>query len=223
MRADVLPVAVRDPAEQRRPALEQGREHVTRPVHRLPGRHLGQHLGLHHVDPGVDRVREHLPPGGLLQEPLDPAVLADDDDAELQRVGHPGEPHGDQGAVFLVRADHGGQVDIGQRIPGDHQERLVPQRVLGVLDAARGAERGLLRGVLEAHPHVLAVAEVVAHQRGQELDGDHRLVEAVPLQQPQHVFHDRLVAHGQQRLGLIGGHRAQPGALSAGHHDGLHR
>jgi len=100
-----------------------------------------------------------------------------------------------------VRADHGGQVDISQRIPGDHQERLVPQCVLGVLDAARGAERGLLRGVLEAHPHVLAVAEVVAHQRGQELDGDHRLVEAVPLQQPQHVFHDRLVAHGQQGLG----------------------
>ena len=223
MGADVLPVAVGDPAEQRRAALEQGGEHVSGPVHRLTRRHLGEHLGLHHVDPGVDRVREHLPPGRLLQEPLDPAVLAHDDDAELQRVRHPGQPHGDQGTVFLVRADHGGQVDVGERVAGDDQEWLVPQRVLGVLHAARRAERGLLRRVLEAHPDVLAVAEVVAHQRGQELDGDDRLVETVPLQQPQHVFHDRLVADGQQRLGLVGGHGAQPGALPAGHDDGLHR
>ena len=221
--AHVFPVAVGDVAEQRRAPLEQGREHVSGPVHRLPRRDLGQHLGLHHVDPGVDRVREHLPPGGLLQEALDPAVLADDDDAELQRVGHPGQPDGDQRPALLVRPDHGGQVDVGQRVAGDDQERLVAQRVLGVLHAARGAERRLLGGVLQAHAHVLAVPEVVAHQRGQELHGDHGLVEAVPLEQPEHVFHDRLVADGQQRLGLVGGHWPQPGALSARHHDGLHR
>ena len=223
MGADVFPVAIGDPAEQRCAALEQGGEHITGPVDRLARRHLGEHLGLHHVDPGVDRVREHLPPGRLLQEPLDPAVLAHDDDAELQRVRHPGEPDRDQGTVFLVRPDHGGQVDVGQRVARDDQERLVPQRILGVLHAARRAERRLLRRVLEAHPDVLAVAEVVAHQRGQELDRDHRLVETMPLQQPQHMFHDRLVADGQQWLRLVGGHRAQPGAFSAGHHDGLHR
>ena len=46
-------------------------------------------LGLHDVDAGVDGVGEHLPPGGLLQEALDPPVLVGDDDAELERVRAP--------------------------------------------------------------------------------------------------------------------------------------
>src|ERR1700761_5579951 len=57
---------------------------------------------------------------------------------------------------------------------------------------------------------------------GEELDGDDRLLHPVPLQQPEHVLHDRPVHHRQQRLGLVGGHRAEPGALAACHHDGLH-
>ena len=47
--------------------------------------------------------------------------------------GHPGQRHGDQRAVVLVEADQVGQVDVGERVAGDDQERLVPQRVLGVL------------------------------------------------------------------------------------------
>ena len=106
--------------------------------------------------------------------------------------------------------------------PEIDQERAGPQLVLGVLHAARRAQRHLLGGVLQAHADVLAVAEVVAHQRGQELDRHHGLGEPVPLEQQQHVLHDRLVHHRQQRLGLVGGHRAQPGALPARHHHCLH-
>ena len=96
------------------------------------------------------------------------------------------------------------------------------QRLLGVLDAAGGAERLLLGGVGELHAELFAVAEVVPDQRGQELHGHDGLGEPVPLEQPQDVLHDRPVDHGQQRLGHARGHRAQAGALAAGHHDGLH-
>ena len=71
-------------------------------------------------------------------------------------------------------------------------------------------------------PELVAVTEVGAHQAGQELHRHDGLVEAVPLEQPQHVLHDRPVDHRQQRLGLVGGHRAQPGALAAGHDDRPH-
>ncbi len=221
MGADVLPVAVRDVAVQRRPAGEQLREDVTGPVHRLARRHLGEHLGLHHVQAGVDRVREHLAPGGLLQEPLDLAVLLGDHDAELQRVGHLGQRHRDQRALVLVEADQVGEVHVGEGIAGDDQEGLVPQRLPGVPHAARGAERHLLGGVLQAHPELLAVAEVVPDEGGEELDGHYRLVEPVPLEQPQHVLHDRAVGHGKQRLGLVRGHRPQARPLSPCHDDGL--
>jgi hypothetical protein len=73
---------------------------------------------------------------------------------------------------------------------------LVPQRVLGVPDAARGAERHLLGGVLQAHPELLAVTEVVTDERGEELDGHDGLIEPVPLEQTQDVLHDRPVGHG---------------------------
>ena len=188
-----------------------------------PGGELRQDLGFHDIDAGVDSVREDLPPGRLLKEALDPAVVVHDDDAEFQRVGDPGQPDRDQGAVVLVEPDQLGQVDVGERVTRDHQERLIPQRVLRVFHAARGTERCLLGRVLQAHVEVLAVAEVIAHYGGEELDGDDGLAEAVPPQQPQHVLHDRFVHHRQQRLRLIGGHRPQPRALPACHHDSLHR
>src|ERR1700689_1529943 len=65
---------------------------------------------------------------------------------------------------------------------------------------------------VRASPEILAVAEVVAHHRGEERRGDHGLVEAVLPQQPEHVLHDRPVDHGQHRLWLGSGHRAPAGA-----------
>src|SRR5699024_11316917 len=68
----------------------------------------------HDVNAGVDGVGEDLSPGGFLQETLDTALLVDDDDAELQRVGHPFQGDGDLGTAFFVEADHVGQVDVGE-------------------------------------------------------------------------------------------------------------
>src|SRR5207253_2920450 len=84
--ADVLPVALADVAVDRAAHLEQEREELLREVVRPVGRHVPQDLRLEHVDAGVDRVREDLAPGGLLEEALDPAVVVGDDDPELERV-----------------------------------------------------------------------------------------------------------------------------------------
>ena len=85
-RPDVLPVAVEHVAVDRPAHLEQVREELLREVVRAVVGDVPQHLGLEHVDPRVDRVREDLPPGGLLEEALDAPVVVGHDDAELQRV-----------------------------------------------------------------------------------------------------------------------------------------
>jgi len=218
---DVFPVAVEGVTEDRRPSGQQAREHVRRPVHLLVGRQLGENLRLHDVDAGVDRVGEHLPPRRLLEEPVDPALVVADDDAVLERVRHRLQPDGHQRTAGPVELEHAAEVGVGERVTGEHQERVVPQRGLSVLHASRGPQRSLLGGVLQAHPEFLAVAEVVPDEGGEELDGHHRLVEAVPLEQPQHVLHDRAVGHGEQRLRLVRGHRPQAGPLAPCHDDGL--
>ena len=84
--ADVLPVALADVPVDRPSHLEQQREELLREVVRPVLGHVPQHLGLEHVDPGVDRVAEDLAPRRLLEEALDAAVLVGDDDPEVERV-----------------------------------------------------------------------------------------------------------------------------------------
>ena len=220
--ADVLPVALGDEAEQGRALVEQLGEHVAGEVGRLAVGDVLEHLGFEHVDAGVDGVGEDLAPVGLLQEALDAAVVLGDDDAELERVGHALEDHGGQGAAAAVEADDLVEVDVGQGVPGDHHEGLA-EHLGGVADAPGGAERGRLGGVGQVHVHVGAVAEVVAHLAGQELDGDHDVLEPVVPDVPDDVLHDGPVAHREHGLGLVGGEGAQAGAFPAGHDHRLHR
>ena len=84
--ADVGPVVRRNVAAELLPVAQHLREDVLGEVVDLSGRHVLEDLGLEDVDPGVDRVGEDLAPRRLLEEPFDPAVLAGDDDAELERI-----------------------------------------------------------------------------------------------------------------------------------------
>src|SRR5581483_10428915 len=100
--ADVLPVALADVPVARAAHVEEEREELLREVVGPVARDVAEHLGLEHVDPGVDRVAEALAPGGLLEEALDPAVLVGDDDSELERVLDRLEPDRDRGAALAV-------------------------------------------------------------------------------------------------------------------------
>ena len=186
-----------------------------------PCGHVVEDLPLHHVDPGVDRVAEDLAPAGLLQEALDAAVLAGDDDSEVQGVLDPLQGDRDRRAVLLVELDQLGQVHVGERVPGQDQEPVVQQR-LGVLDAPGRPQRLLLGHVGERHAQVGPVPEVVPDDARQELHGGHDLGDAVPSSQRQDVLHHGLADDGQHRLGLVAGERAKPGALSPRHDNGLH-
>jgi hypothetical protein len=114
-----------------------------------------------------------------------------------------------------------GQVDVGEDVAGDDEERLV-ELVAGVADAAGGAERDGLVRVRHRHAVLAAVAEVRLDVVGEEGDRDDDLVEAVLLEQRDDVLHHRTVGEGQHRLRRVRRERPQPGALAAGHDHGLH-
>ena len=180
-----------------------------------------QHLGLEHVDAGVDRVREDLAPGRLLEEALDLAVLVRDDDPELERVVDRLEADRDGGAGLLVPVDERAQVDVAERVAGDDEEGLVEQAAREA-DRAGGAERQLLHRVLDVHVERVAVAEVAADRLRHERQRDHDLVEAVPAQQLEDVLDARLADDRHHRLRLVRGERAQARPLPTRHHDCLH-
>ena len=220
-RADVLPVAVGDVAEQRLAPLQDRREHVTGEVDDLALRDEVEHLGLEHVDAGVDRVREDLAPGRLLEEPLDRAVVVRDDDAELDRVVDPLQRDRTGRTGRAVRLHERAEVDVGEHVAGDDEERLV-ELVGRVAHRARRAERRVLGGVPHAHAEVRAVTEVRADVVREERDRHDDVVEAVLGEQADDVLHHRPVRDGHHRLRLVAGQRPEAGALSPGEDHCLH-
>ena len=151
---DVLPVSVHHVAVQRTPHLQQIGKELLREVVRTVARHVLQHLGLHHVDAGVDRVGEDLAPGRLLEEAFDPALLVRHDDAELERVFDRLEPDRHRCALLLVEGDERAQVDVAKRIARDDEERLV-ELLRGQADRAGRAERRFLDRIADLHPERL--------------------------------------------------------------------
>ena len=119
------------------------------------------------------------------------------------------------------KPDDRAEVDVGEHVARDDEEPLV-ELVAGVQHRAGRPERGLLGRVDHAHAELGAVAEVRADRVGHEGDGDDDLAEAVLAQQEDDVLHHRPVGHRQHRLGLVGGERAQAGALTARHDHRLH-
>jgi hypothetical protein len=87
-------------------------------------RHQVHDLRLDHVDAGVDGVAEDFAPGGLLLKPKQPSIIGGYHHAVLQRIGHPVERERGIGTAFAVEVGHPGQIDIGNRVAADHQERL---------------------------------------------------------------------------------------------------
>ena len=132
-----------------------------------------------------------------------------------------GEQHeGRGGALRAMEVDDLSEIEIGERVTRDHEERA-GQEIACAEHRARRAERDLLGRIRQRHVQVGAVAEVVADHRGQELDGRNDVRDAMLPEQFDDVFHQRPVGNGKHRLRHVAGERAQPGTLSPGHDHGL--
>ena len=217
----VLPVAVGHVAIERLAGRQGFGERLAGEVHRLALGDEVEDLRFEDVDTGVDGVAEDLPPGGLLEESLDRAVLVGDHDPELQGVVHRLQGQGGHSTPPVVEVDHLGEVDVGENVTGDDQEPLV-QLVPCVPHRSGGPERRGLGGVDHPDAEFRSVPEVGADGVGHERHRDHDVLEPVPAQQVDHVLHHRDVGHGQHGLGLVRGQGPQPGPLATGHDDGLH-
>src|SRR5215203_2045890 len=219
--ADVLPVAVHHVAVERPPHLEQQREELLREVEWTVVRDVPQHLGLEHVDARVDRVREDLAPGRLLEKTLDPRVLVGDDDPELERVLDRLQPDRDGRAFLLVELDERGKVEVAEGVARDDEEGLVEAVAREPYRAGRPQRRFLDR-VLDCHPERLAGPEVAADGLREEGQRHYDLVEAVLVEQLEDVLHARLADDRDHGFRLVGGQRPEARSFASRHHDGFH-
>ena len=220
--ADVAPVVVDDDAVQPLAPLEHRREDVLRPVRGGIRLDVLQHLRLDDVDASIGMITEDLAPRGLLQEPLHVAVVVGDHHPVLERIRHLMQHDGSHRLALTMPIDHGRQVEIGHRIAGYDQERLVEERSR-VAHAPGGAERTILQDVLDLHVELAAVAKVVANVSAKVREGDHDLTDTVIAQQAEDVLDHWCPHHRDERLWIPTGQRSEPGSLAPRHDHGLHR
>ena len=218
---DVRPRALGGVSVHRQSLAEEEREQVLREVEFLVTRDELEDLGLDHVDAGVDLVAEDLAPAGLLEEALDPPLVVGDHDPELERILHSLQRDRHRRLLLPVEPHHFLQVDVGDGVPGDHEERVV-EEPLSVLHAARSAERLVLSRVGEREVEVRAVAEEVPDDARQKLHGHDDVGEPVAAKQPKDVLQHGFAHDRQHRFRLITGQRTQAGALAPRHHHGFH-
>ena len=76
--------------------------------------------------------REDLGPRRLLQEAFDSPVVIRDYDPELERVLDAFQADRDCTALLFVEADERPEIEVAERIAGDHDEGLV-ERLFGKL------------------------------------------------------------------------------------------
>src|SRR5713101_3642233 len=180
--ADVAPVAGHQETVERHGVGQHLGEDVAAPVHHRRRRHHVEYLRLDDVDPGVDLVGEDLAPGWLFEKAVDGAVRVGDHDPVLERVRHRGQHDGGRCALFLVELHHAGQVDVGEGVAADDDERLV-QELLRILDAAGGAEWRIFDHVGDVHSKVRTIAEVIADRRAEILQGHDHIGDPVLFEQ----------------------------------------
>ena len=220
--ADVGPVRVDHVAAELHAVAQHLGEEVAREIVVAAPDHPVEDGRFEHVDAGVDRVGEDLAPRRLLEEARDAAGLVGDDDAEFERVGDALQRDRDVVVLALVVFDQRGEVDVGQRVARDDEERIAGQQLVGHLHRAGRAERGVLDDVFHRHAELGAVVEVRFDLVGQVVQRGDDLGDAVASQKSDDVFHHRLAGNRRERLRTARGQRPQPRPLAAGHQYAFH-
>ena len=179
--------------------------------------------GLERVDHAVGLVRERLGRVGLLLKALNAAVGAGDDDAVLAGVRDPLHGESRDAVVGRVSIGEAAEVEVGERIAGHDQERLVAEPVAHVSHASGGAEELLLLRVGEVHPQVRSVAEPVGDRLGKPVEVRDDVGDAVAGQRAQDQLDHGPVCHGHHRLRHLVCERTQARAQPCRHHHRLHQ
>lgn len=176
-----------------------------------------------HVGARVDLVGDDLLGRlGLLQEGLDPARRVRGDQAERPRVLDPGQVQGDVRAGGLVLVHQGTDVEAGEDVTVEDEDRVVGSRVepgRDVADRAAGAEWLLLGDVLQMQSEARAVTEVRLEDLGEVRGGEHDVLDARSSRPGQLVGEERDARRRDHRLGCVHGERSQSGALAADQED----
>jgi hypothetical protein len=197
--------------------LEELREDVVGPVDRIALGEVVEDLGREEVDPAVGEVRERLVRVGLLLEAGDPTVGVVQHHAVLARVRDLLDAERGDAAGLLVAFDELRDVEVGEGVAGDHEERLVPEELASVADPAGGAEQLLLLEVGQL------VAEVVPDRVREVVEVRHDPVDPVAVQEVDGVGHRRAVQERHHRLRQLEGEGPESGSESGGEdHGGQH-
>ena len=220
-RADVAPVPVVHVAVQRAGRRELG-EHAALDGEQPAARDHLQHLGLEHVDAGVDE-RRALPLPGLLEEAGDGAVLAQFHETVAPRVLHRREEDGAHAALGRVRGGERAEVDVAEHVAVEDVEAAVVEQRVAVGDGAGGAERLVLDGVVDLESVAGAVADDRLDGLGEKAGGEDRALHAVTGEVVEDVGDERPLDDRRDRLGHARGDGTQPRALAADEDDGLPR
>src|SRR5690606_10037801 len=149
--ADVAPVAIRDVTVERGALREHRGEQVLGEVDVGPLRYARNRFRLEDVDAGVDRVAEDLAPRRPLEEALNPAACAvDNDDIVCERVFDGRERDGRLRAPALVIGNGLAEIEVGQHITADHDHALARDQVPGVPHGAGGTVVRIRRDVFHS-------------------------------------------------------------------------
>jgi hypothetical protein len=199
--ADVGPIVGRDVARDDLAFVEQPWKDIAREIVRFSAFHVVEYLGLQDVDARVDRVGEDLAPGRLFEKARDAPFVVRDHDAEFERVRDALQRDRRGGAAAAMVVRERGEVEVGECVAGDDEERFVTENVGGEFDRARGSERRVFDHVVHRDAERAPIAEIAFDLVGEIVQRGHDFREAVSAEQIDDVLHDRLVRDRSERLG----------------------
>ena len=186
-----------------------------------PGRDAVEDLPLEEVGAGVDLVGRLFARRRFLDEALDAAGRVVDDAAEPAGILDRDEVERADSALAAVVVQHGAQVERGQHVAVEDEERAADE-ALDVLERAGGAERRFFDDVADAQSELGTVAEVRRDRVGEVAGGQDDVIDPGVLEPAQRALQERHVHDGDHGLGRLERQRPKPRALTTNENDCLH-